>query len=293
MIQNRRNQLAGSIVSNGIFWILSIVCVAPIILLISISLSDNGQILSSGYSFFPKGLNFEAYSYLLKDSAKLVQAYKITLISTFFGTLGSMLCTILLAYVTSRENYAYKNIVSFMIFFSMLFSAGMVPSYIWITKYLHLRNNLLVLIVPTFVQAWYIILMRSFFYSIPEEITEAATIDGCSEWKILFQIVLPLSKPAIATVGLFTILSYFNDWQTSMLYMDDTSKISIQYFLYKTLNNISEAQSSNMFFEAGEIFPQEPVRMAMAVITILPIVVIFPFLQKYFVKGITLGAVKG
>lgn len=293
MIQNKRSRLAGSILSNAAFLLLSVACVAPIILLISISLSDNGEILSSGYSFLPKGFNLEAYTYLLKDSAKLVQAYKITIISTFFGTLGSMLCTILLAYVTSRENYVYKNIVSFMIFFSMLFSAGMVPSYIWITKYLHLRNNLLVLIIPGFVQAWYIILMRSFFYSIPDEITEAAIIDGCSEWKILFQIVLPLSKPALATVGLFTILNYFNDWQTSMLYMDDTSKISVQYFLYKTLNNISEAQSNNMFFEVGQVFPQEPVRMAMAVITILPIIVIFPFLQKYFVKGITIGAVKG
>lgn len=293
MVENTRNKITRSAIPNFLFWLISIACVAPIILLISISLSDNGEILKSGYSFFPKGFNLDAYEYLLKDSAKLFQAYKITFIATVFGTVGSMLCTILLAYVTSREGYRWKGLISFLIFFTMLFNAGMVPSYVWMTKYLHLRNNLLVLIVPAFIQAWYIILMRSFFYGIPVEITEAATIDGCSEWSILFRIVLPLSKPAIATVGLFTLLMYFNDWQSSMLYMDDSKLISLQYFLYKTINNIKEAQTNAMSFEAGVQFPQEPVRMAMAVAAVLPVIVVFPFLQKYFVKGITLGSVKG
>ena len=293
MIESKQSKLAHSLVSNLLFWIISIACVAPIILLISISLSDNGEILKTGYSFFPKGFNLEAYKFLAKDSSKLLQAYKITLIATVGGTLGSMMCTVLLAYVTSREDYKWKGLISFLIFFTMLFNAGMVPSYVWITKYLHLRNNLLVLMVPSFIQAWYIILMRSFFLGIPGEITEAATIDGCGEFQILLKIVLPLSKPALATVGLFTLLMYFNDWQTSMIYMDDSRLVSLQYFLYKTINNIKEAQSNAMSFEAGAVFPQEPVRMAMAVVSVLPIIIVFPFLQKYFVKGITLGSVKG
>lgn len=293
MIQSKKGKIAGTVIPNFLFLLISVACLAPIILIISISLSDNGEILRTGYSFLPRGFTFEAYDYLMKDSSKLVQAYKITIIATVGGTIGSMLCSILLAYVTSRHDYKWKNLISFLIFFTMLFNAGMVPSYIWITKYLHLRNNLLVLMVPGFIQAWYIILMRSFFQSVPEEILEAATVDGCNEWRILFGIVVPLSKPAIATVGLFTILGYFNDWQSSMLYMDDSKLISLQYFLYKTLNNIQEAQTNAMSFEASQIFPQEPVRMAMAVLSAMPIIVVFPFLQKYFVKGITLGSVKG
>lgn len=293
MIQDKKRAFLGKTVSNLLFLMISAACVIPIILLISVSLSDNGEILQYGYSLLPRGFNFSAYEYLLKDADKIVQAYKVTIFVTVVGTIGSMLCTVLLAYVTSRKNFKYRNVISFLIFFTMLFHAGMFPSYYWITNGLHLKDNLAALILPGFVNAWNILLMRSFFFGIPEEITEAATIDGCSEWGILFRIVLPLSKAALATVGLFAILRYFNDWQSSMLYINDTSKISIQYFLYKTMNNIAAAQSNPASFGSVEAFPQEPVRMAIAVITIAPIVLVFPFLQKYFVKGITLGSVKG
>lgn len=292
MIQNNKSRIAGKILANLIFVILSLSCLLPIILIISVSLSDNGEILKNGYSFLPRGFNLEAYKYLLKDSTKLVNAYKITLIATVGGTFVAMMSTITLAYVTSRRDYKFRSIISFMIAFTMLFNAGLVPTYIWVTKYLHLKNNLLVLILPGAVTAWNIILMRSFFLGLPEEIFEAAEIDGSSEWNSLFRIAIPLSKPALATVGLFIILSYFNSWQDSMLYMEP-DRISVQYFLYKTMNNIQEAQSGNSFLDATQVFPQEPVRMAMAVVAMLPIVIVFPFLQKYFVKGITLGSVKG
>ncbi|MDY3930060.1 MAG: carbohydrate ABC transporter permease [Clostridia bacterium] len=292
MIQNNKSRIAGKVMANLIFVILSLSCLLPIILIISVSLSDNGEILKNGYSFLPQGFNLEAYKYLLKDSTKLVNAYKITLIATVGGTFVAMMSTITLAYVTSRRDYKFRSIISFMIAFTMLFNAGLVPTYIWVTKYLHLKNNLLVLILPGAVTAWNIILMRSFFLGLPEEIFEAAEIDGSSEWNSLFRIAIPLSKPALATVGLFIILSYFNSWQDSMLYMEP-DRISVQYFLYKTMNNIQEAQSGNSFLDATQVFPQEPVRMAMAVVAMLPIVIVFPFLQKYFVKGITLGSVKG
>ena len=198
----------------------------------------------------------------------------------------------MLAYSMSRKEFTYRKAVTLTVLFTMLFHAGLFPSYIWITKYLNLKNNILVMIIPGFVTAWYVMLMKSFFEAIPEEIIEAAIVDGCNNMRILFRIVIPLSKPAIATVSLFIILKYFNDWQTSMLYMD-SSKVSIQYFLYKTMNNLSEAQNSTIGFSSYEDFPQEPVRMASAVITVFPVIVLFPFLQKYFVRGITIGSVKG
>lgn len=212
MIKNSKSAAAGKIVANLIFILLSLSCLLPIILIISVSLSDNGEILKNGYSFLPQGFNLEAYRYLMKDSSKLVNAYKITIIATVGGTIVSMFSTIMLAYVTSRKDYKYRSIISFLIAFTMLFNAGLVPSYIWITKYLHLKNNLLVLILPGSITAWYIILMRSFFLGLPEEIFEAAEIDGSSEWSSLFRIAIPLSKPAVATVGLFIILGYFNSW---------------------------------------------------------------------------------
>ena len=292
MVQNKGKKALGIAAAHAVFIILSLLCVIPIIMLVSISLSDNGEILRHGYSFIPRGINLEAYRYIFKDASKIANAYKITFFSTVVGTFFSMLCTILLAYVISRKNFAYRKIVSFVIMFTMLFHAGMFPSYYWITNGLHMKNNLWVLILPGCVTAWNILLMKSFFLAMPDEIVEAAMIDGCNNFGILFRIVLPLSKAAIATVGLFTILRYFNDWQSSMLYMKE-ERISIQYFLYKTLNNIAAAQANTSVLQSYEVFPQEPVRMAIAVIAIAPIIVVFPFLQKYFVKGITLGAVKG
>lgn len=292
MVQNKGKKVLGAAAAHFLFIILSLMCVIPILMLISISLSDNGEILRRGYSIIPRGFNFEAYKYIFKDISKIVNAYKITFFSTVAGTLCSMLCTVLLAYVISRKNFAYRKIVSFIIMFTMLFHAGMFPSYYWITNGLHMKNTLWVLILPGCVAAWNILLMKSFFLAIPDEIIEAAMIDGCNNFGILFRIIIPLSKAAIATVGLFTILRYFNDWQSSMLYMKE-DRISIQYFLYKTLNNIAAAQANTSVLQSYEVFPQEPVRMAIAVIAITPIIVVFPFLQKYFVKGITLGAVKG
>ena len=278
---------------HAIFILLAVACIAPIILLISISFSDNGEIVRNGYSFWPQNFNLEAYQYILKDSWKIVNAYKITIFVTVVGTVMALLCTILLAYPISRKEFRFRKGVSFAVFFTMLFNGGLVPTYILITRYLNLTDNIWVLILPGLVSPWNVILMKSFFTDIPNEIIEAATIDGASEKKTLFSIVLPISKPALATIGLFIILQYFNDWQGSMLYMNDSSKISLQYFLYKTLNNIQEAQSNTAVFEADRVFPQEPVRMAMAVLVITPVMIVFPFLQKYFVKGITLGSVKG
>lgn len=293
MIESKASKYVFKAICHLLFIILSVACIAPIILLVSISLSDNGMIVQNGYSFLPQGFNWGAYEYIMQDSWKVVNAYKITLIVTVAGTALGLLCTILIAYPISRRDYRFRRGISFVVFFTMLFNGGLVPTYIFITRSLHLTDSLWVLILPGLVTPWYVILMKSFFADIPTEITEAATIDGANEFTILFRVVLPLAKPALATVGLFIILQYFNDWQSSMLYINDSDKISLQYFLYKTLNNIEEARNNRMYFEVDLVFPEEPVRMAMAVLVIAPIMIVFPFLQKYFVKGITLGSVKG
>lgn len=293
MVQNKKSLFFTTVASNFPFIVLSIVCIAPILLLISISLSDNSIIITEGYSFVPQGFNLEAYKYILKDPWQIINAYKVTIIVTTVGSITSLLLTILLAYPISRTEFKISRVISFMVFFTMLFSGGLVPSYILITRYLKLGNTLWALILPLLVTPWFVILMKAFFINIPNEIIEAATIDGASEFRILFNIIVPLSKPALATIGLFIILRYFNDWTLSMLYIEDSNKISLQYFLYRTLNNIEEAQKNRSFMEAGQIFPQEPVRMTMAVLTIIPIMIVFPFLQQYFVKGITIGSVKG
>lgn len=293
MIKNRLLKKISNTGCNFVLITFSVLCIIPLILVLSISLSDNAQIISDGYSFIPRGFNVEAYKYIMKDSWSIVNAYKTTIIVTVSGTIVGLLSTVMIAYPISRRDYALRGVVSFAVFFTMLFNGGLVPTYILMTRYLNLSDNLLALILPGLVVPWNVILFKSFLMDIPTEITEAATIDGANEFSILFKIIMPLSKPALATVGLFIILQYFNDWQGSMLYMTDSSKISLQYFLYKTLNNIEEARKNRMFFEADMVFPQEPVRMAMAVLAIFPIIVVFPFLQKYFVKGITLGSVKG
>ena len=293
MVESRLSRISNKIVSNSVFIILAFACVAPLILLISISFSENGLIIKNGYSFFPQGFNLEAYKFLLRDVSAIGNAYKVTAFVTTVGSVVALIMTVFLAYPISRQEFKYGRVISFLVFFTLLFNGGLVPSYILTTRYLNLGNTIWVLILPYLVTPWYVMLMKAFFVGIPNEIIEAAVIDGAGEFRILFKIVMPLSKPALASIGLFIILKYYNDWWLSMLYINDSDKVSLQYFLYRVLSSIEEAQNNKSIFEVGKTFPQESVRMAMAVFVIVPIIAIFPFLQKYFVKGITIGSVKG
>ncbi len=282
---------------NLFFIILSALIVIPFLLVLAISFSRESDILSSGYSLIPKHIDLSAYRYVLKNSETVVNAYTTTIVfSVLTMVLSTFLCC-LAAYPLSRSEYKHKRGVSFYLFFTMLFGGGLVPTYILITQYLHLSNNIWVYVLPSLISPWYIFMIRSFMQGIPSEITEAAVVDGANEFEIFFKFILPLSKPVIATVALLTFLAKWNDWMTSMLYVDDVKLQSLQYMLQKILNNIELLRQQQMGGTVQTIdmvnVPSETARMAMAIIVAGPALVVFPFFQKYFAKGMTVGSVKG
>ncbi|GAE07156.1 carbohydrate ABC transporter permease [Paenibacillus sp. JCM 10914] len=270
----------------------------PFVLLISASLTDEMAIIQEGYAFIPKEFSLESYKFLFSDPLMIINAYSISIIVTLIGTFASLLIMALLAYPLSRKIMPMRNSLSFFIFFTMLFNGGLVPTYLLYTNFFDVKNSLLALIVPgLLVNAFYVILLRTFFHvSIPSAIIESAYIDGAGEFRIFCQMVLPLSMPVLATVGLFQIINYWNDWFNGLIYITDSSYYSIQILLNTILLNaqylIDNVQYSTEMENAGTI-PTQGVRLAIAVIGVFPILAAYPFFQKYFVKGLTIGAVKG
>lgn len=278
------------------FTLFSLFCVIPLMYVISISLSKESDIATEGYRLIPKTFTTFAYSYLLHSPKQLITGYSVSLTVTVVGTALSLLLTAMLAYVLSRKDFIASNTLSFIIFFTLLFNGGLVPWYILIKKYLHLDNNLLVLMLPYAIIPWHVMLMKGFLSEIPMALIESAKIDGAKEWRIFYQIVLPIAKPALATVGLFIAFIYWNDWWLAMLYIDNEKLIPLQYMLYRIMNNIqylsNNIKPGNITVDISQ-FPNETARMAIAVLAAGPILIVFPFIQKYFVKGMTVGAVKG
>ncbi len=285
------------ILLNMLFAVICFITIFPLLLVVSISLSAESDVIEYGYRLIPMKLDLSAYQYVFLNSAAVLNAYKVTAIFSVFGTFLSVFVMAGLAFALSKRNLPGKNVMSFYIFFTMLFSGGLVPSYILITNYLHLADNMLVYILPALVSPWYVFMMRTFFTSLPYEMTESAQIDGANEYMIFFEIVLPLSKSVLATVALLTFLGKWNDWFTSMMYINDEHLYSLQFLLQKIMNNIKmiqeqSAKGMGSFVSTSEI-PSETARMAMAIVVAGPALVVFPFFQKYFVKGMTVGAVKG
>lgn len=273
--------------------LFGIACIIPLISIISVSLSDENTILQNGYSFIPQGFNFQAYAYVLYKPAQLLNALKVSLLVSMIGTVVSVLISAGISYVLSREDYKFKNSLSFYVFFTMLFNGGLVPTYMLISKYLHLKSTIWVLILPYLAIPWFILILRTFMQKIPHTIIESCMIDGASELRIFFQMILPLAKPGLATVGLFTLLQYWNDWWLSLLYIEKESLVPLQYMLYRMINNIEFLTRTASMMPGMTIAPAETARMAMAILAAGPMLLVFPFFQKYFVKGLTVGAVKG
>lgn len=274
--------------------ILCLIIIVPFILVVSISLSNENDIVDYGYKFLPMNLDFSAYKYVFKNPISVLNAYKITIFYSVVSMVLSVLVMAMLAFVLSRRGLKGRGAMSFYVYFTMLFSGGMVPGYILISQYLHLSDTILVYIVVGLISPWYVFMLRTFFQGIPYELSEAAMIDGASEYRIFFQIILPLAKPVLATVALNMFLLKWNDWQTSLLYITDETKFSLQYLLQRIMLNLQIMQqdpSAAAYFE--ETIPAETVRMAMAVVVAGPALFVFPFFQKYFVKGLTVGGVKG
>lgn len=263
------------------------------IYLVSSSISNEQDLFVYGYRLIPKSIDFSAYKYLLHNPAQMLSAYKVTIFITVVGTFLALLVMIMIAYPLSVRDFKFKRQLSFYLFFTMLFSGGLVAVYLLNVQYLHLKNNILVYILPALVSPWYVFMLRSFFVGIPQSLRESAKIDGASEFKILFQIIVPISKPAIATIAFMELMIKWGEWYNCMLYITKPGLQTVQYLLQALMQQSEKlAQAAEVGVNAGDI-PTETVKLAMAVIAAGPIMFIFPFFQKYFVKGMTVGSVKG
>lgn len=276
--------------------LLAVAIVVPFLLIVSVSFSNEKEVLLYGYKLIPKSIDFTAYRYVLSNPRQILRAYEVTIIFACAATFLTTLFNALLAYPLSRRDLAGRKYINLMLFITMLFSGGLVPTYLLITKYLHLNDTIWVYIIPSMVGVWHVFMMRTFFSQLPDGIIEAAIIDGASQYRIFFTIVIPLSKPVIATVAVLTFLGKWNSWYESLLYISDSSLVSLQYFLQKMMRDIQlvkEMADKGMSMMPFETVPSETARMAMAVLVSGPVLFVFPFFQKYFVKGLTVGGVKG
>ena len=286
-----------NVILNVVFLFWTLVCVLPLILVVIVSFSSEQSIFQNGYTFFPSEWSLDAYNFFFKLGDQLLRSYGITIFVTVVGTLFSLAITAMFAYVLSRNDYAYNRIFTFLMLFTMLFNGGIVATYMVNTQLLKLGDSVGALIFPMSLNAFYVIVLRTFYKGIPMEIIEAARIDGAGEFKTFFSIVLPLSKPGLATIGMFTTIAYWNDWFLGMLYIVDQKKYPVQTLLWSMQNSLEfMKQSSANALEYAEMASNAPTdsgRMALTVLVVLPILLAYPFFQKYFVKGLTVGGVKG
>ena len=288
-----------NVIFNIIFWILSLTCIIPIVFVAIISITGESSIQQYGYRFFPKEISFFAYQYLWESKGRIFTSYGISILITVAGTVLGLFLNATMGYVLSRKNFALKKFFTYVILIPMLFNGGMISFYLVVSGVLHLKNNLLALILPIAVSSFYIIVLRTFFVTtIPDSIIESAKIDGAGQLKIFFEIVLPISLPALATIGLFLTFSYWNDWFNAMLFIDKNELLPLQAVLMEIEKNVEflKQNSSVMGGTASDVIaslPTESAKMAIVILVTLPIACIYPFFQKYFVSGLTVGAVKG
>ena len=288
----RRLNGFGRVVVHSVMILLSLICLVPFIMIVSVSLTSEAGIMANGYSLIPSEFSLEAYSFIFKNPSEVVNAYATTIFVTVFGTVVGTLIMAMLAYPMSRSDFKYKNTLSFFVYFTMLFSGGLVPVYLLVTG-LGMKDSIWALVIPIMVSSWNTMMLRMFMASIPPALIEAARIDGASEFRIFFTIVLPLAKVGVVTVMLFTALTLWNDWQQAMLYIDHGDLTSLQYMLYRVMNKVNLAKEYGQVAVATEKLPSENLRMALCVVAAGPMLLIFPFFQKYFAKGIVVGSVKG
>lgn len=282
------------ILGNLLIWFVAIVCLLPFILLISGSFTSEAEVTIKGFSLIPEHFSLEAYKYLLADPSKILSGYRVTIIVTVVGTTVGLFVTAMTGYVLARKGFLLSDAFAFYLYFTTLFSGGLLPFYMLIVRWLQWKNTWFALILPGMLQAFNIIIMKNFCKGIPHEICESGLMDGASEFKIFTRLYLPMMKPSLATVGMFTALSYWNNWNSSMLYADKPEFHSLQYILYRTSSGVSNIVdlATNPDF-AMAVMPTQTVKMAMTVVAIGPILLLYPFVQKYFVQGMTVGAVKG
>lgn len=296
-MKKKKGIQGGQIALHGIFILLMILYLVPFLLVIAVSFTDEKTLVVEGYKLIPSKFSLEAYNMIFADPTQILNSYRTTIIFSLASTALAVVFMGMLAYPMSRSYFRHRNGLSFYVLFTMLFNAGMVPNYILLTKYLHLNNTIWVYILPGVVSAWYVIVIRTNYKALPSELVEAAKLDGASEMRICFQIIMPLSKPVLASVAFLFFVAKWNNWETAMLYITDPKLFSLQYLLQKILNEIefmrALAASAVIAIPDMSSVPAETFRYAMAVVAAGPVLCIFPFFQKHFTKGLTLGGVKG
>ncbi|MDR2808674.1 MAG: carbohydrate ABC transporter permease [Spirochaetaceae bacterium] len=272
------------------------VCLAPFYLVAVNSFMDEGTIIREGFSFYPRVFSLTGYSMLLKNPQTIINSYGITVLVTVLGTVLALLMVTMTGFVLSRTDFHFRNFMSFFFYFTTLFNGGLVPYYLLCTRTLHFTNKVYALILPMLFSVWNMIIAKNFFKSIPFALVESAKIDGANDLTIYFKLILPISMPLLATIGLFTALGYWNDWYNCMLFINNmhSELWTLQYYLQNMLNSAQAlqrvAEHSGVAFKT---VPLESMKLAMTVVATGPMLLAYPFVQKYFVKGLTIGAVKG
>lgn len=282
-----------NIIAYTIILLLSIFCIFPLVMIVSGSFTENDTLLREGYRLWPSVFSTASYRELFKNPEGILTAYMTTILCTVIGTALGLLLITMTAYVLHRKDFKYRNVFSFLIYFTTIFGGGMVPWYIMLSKYLHMNNTYVARVFPLLMSSFLIILMRTFITSsCPVEIIESAKIDSAGDFRIFYNIVLPIIGPGLATVGLFLALAYWNEWYITSLFITKRSMYSLQYYLYDLLNSAKFAQEMGIASGAKKL-PSESIKMAMVVVVTGPMILLYPFVQKYFVTGIAIGSVKG
>ncbi len=281
------------IVAMTLITLITLACVVPFLLILSGSFSSESAIAVNGYSILPQDFTLNAYKTVLRLGNKIPKAYLVTIFITLVGTSLGLLTTSMSGFVLSRQDFKYRNVAAFFIYFTTLFSAGMIPAYLVNVNILHLNNNILVLILPSIMNPFNIFLFRNFLKSVPDALMESARIDGAGDFTIYHRVMMPLAKPAIATIGLFLALGYWNEWYRCNLYIKDADMYTLQYLLYNMLQNVEKMFSEQGLATPGLQMPSETMKLATAMLATGPVLIFYPFVQKYFTGGLIVGGVKG
>lgn len=283
----------------AILLIFTAICVTPFLLMLAASVTEEQALIREGYKFWPSAFSFDTYKYLWAKRETIFRAYMISILVTFAGTMVNVIITSLFGYPLSRKDFKWRNVFAFVVFFTMLFNGGMTASYIIWTRTFHIKNTIWALLLPNYLMGGMNVLMVRNYYtaSIPDSILEAARIDGATEMQIYTKVLVPLSKPVMITIALFAGIAYWNDWTNGLYYISNPKLYSINVYLNNLMNNIQLLTQQSTLTEganlAGMNLPSVGVRMAIAMIAVLPVLVIFPFIQGQLVKGVVIGGVKG
>lgn len=294
-----KDVIALHVIAYAFTGLIALVCLVPFLMILAASFSSETAIAANGFSLLPQEFSLEAYKTVFREPNVVFKAYATTILLTLVGTVVGLIVQTMTAYVLSRKDFEWRNGFSFFFYFTTLFSGGLVPTFVLYTQTLKLQDKYLALLLPLVFSVYNLLVMKSYISAVPESLIDAAKIDGCGEFRTLFQVVMPLIKPALATVGLFIALAYWNDWYNAMLYIKSSDKYPLQYFLYQQVNNIESYKKliSNNSVSSAVVsamsLPTQTLKMALTVVVTGPIILAFPLVQKYFVQGITIGAVKG